>query len=86
MLPYLKIFGYETLPNFTAESWKNALQLLFFTNNLPQMWIIDTIIYSCPQKNSHIIVYVYLISHFVKKFVHAKLSKYLSCNDIVRLT
>lgn len=86
-IPYLKICGYENLPNYKSKEWQSAFQTLFYENNLPQMWIIKSIIYPCPKKSPNVIVYLFLLSDTVKNVTKRKLSTYIlnHFKDIVRI-
>jgi hypothetical protein len=81
--PYVTIIGYENLEKkdeYRAnEGWQSPLYYLFYKAKLPQLWIVDSLIYDIKNKEK-IIVYVYLISVNVAKCVHMKLNHYVKHN------
>jgi hypothetical protein len=72
---YITIKGFENLHNLKITEWKLSLQKLFFKNDIPLMWILNSIMYC--SKNNKVIVYVYLISNPVLVFVKNKLINYV---------
>jgi hypothetical protein len=72
---YITIKGFENLHKLELNDWKLSLYKLFFKNNIPVMWILNSIMYC--SKNNKVIVYVYLISNPVFVFVKNKLANYV---------
>lgn len=85
---YITIKDFNNLSGINiSNNYKYTLNTLFFANNLPQMWIIDSIQYQ--SKNSERkIVYVYVLSHAVKNFCVKKLKKHVFnyCNNWVTIS
>lgn len=78
--PYITIIGYENLENIedytNTSTWKTPLYYLFYKTYLPQLWITNSILYNVKNSKTKV-VYVYLISNEVKKYVHKKLNEYV---------
>jgi hypothetical protein len=90
--PYVSIIGYENLEKrdeYTSnENWKSPLYNLFYKAKLPQLWILNSLIYNIKNSKSTI-VFVYLISVNVAKCVHMTLNHYVKQNypvDTVKIT
>lgn len=78
--PYITIVGYENLEVIedyaNTATWKSPLYNLFYKTNLPQLWITNCLLYNV-KNSTTTIVFVYLISNEVKKYVHKKLNEYV---------
>jgi hypothetical protein len=72
------LFPVSNLSTFedTLVSWKTIIHNLFFEVNLPLTWIIRCIKYNIKHSNSSV-VFVYLISSTVQKFVRNKLKNHI---------
>jgi hypothetical protein len=77
--PYVTIKKFENIHYDGINDWNLTINTLFFENLIPQMWIINKLKY-VPANKKQIIVYIYLISHTVKKCIVNKLIKYCSYN------
>lgn len=81
--PYITIVGYENLEVIedyaNTATWKSPLYNLFYKTNLPQLWITNCLLYNV-KNSTTTIVFVYLISNEVKKYVHKKLNEYVQMN------
>jgi hypothetical protein len=81
--PYVTIIGYENLEKINEyksnEEWQSPLFNLFYKANLPQLWIVNSLIYNIKNSKSTI-VFVYLISVNVTKCVHMTLNHYVKHN------